>query len=428
MPRKKLILFISVFVIVGALAFGFYWYKNNKQEANQSTDSNYKSFGNGSSDTEEKSGDDTNTTNNQETEGEGSAVEETIKAKFTKITEYPIAGAVFFEDTRLIPEEDEAVSGGDNALNKKVVKKEPKFEVVPSLLFVEKITGHINQLYLDSGVEGVVSNTTIPSVYDALFDSKGSSLIYRYLSEDNKTITSFLAHLGGESSEFLSSNIVDISISPDGTRFFYIIKTRNGVVGNIRSFKESKKTQVWTSPMVEVLSQWAGDKKIYITTKASSGILGDIFSLNIATGTINKVFGGVKGLTTLTNKDGSLILYGQALSSGYEMGIFDVKNRSVIETGQIGLPEKCVWGETDIYCAVPSVEMASGYPDLWYQGVSSFNDSFIKINPKTGESVYIANSEQVTPVDATKLFLNKNNSKLFFINKKDGTLWSLDLD
>jgi hypothetical protein len=67
------------------------------------------------------------------------------------------------------------------------------------------------------------------------------------------------------------------------------------------------------------------------------------------------------------------------------------------------------------------------YPDYWYQGLVSFTDYFVKINTKTKNIITIANSQNETPVDATNLFFNKDESKLFFINKKDSTLWQLDL-
>jgi hypothetical protein len=57
----------------------------------------------------------------------------------------------------------------------------------------------------------------------------------------------------------------------------------------------------------------------------------------------------------------------------------------------------------------------------------SFEDRFVKINTKTNDTVTLANSGNETPIDATQLFLSDKESGLFFINKKDGTLWSLDL-
>ena len=78
-------------------------------------------------------------------------------------------------------------------------------------------------------------------------------------------------------------------------------------------------------------------------------------------------------------------------------------------------------------CAVPNNITGNQYPDSWYQGLVSFDDFFLKINTVTGDKTTIANSIDGTPVDGTYLFLDKAESLLFFTNKKDSTLWSLDI-
>ena len=154
-----------------------------------------------------------------------------------------------------------------------------------------------------------------------------------------------------------------------------------------------------------------------------------MFNLNIANGTLSKILGRVQGLTTLANKDGTSLLYGASLDNGPRLNIFNIKNHTSEDLGKYGLPEKCVWSSDNInvYCAVPNTIVGNQYPDSWYQGVISFDDFFVKINTVTKESATLANSKDEVPVDGTNLFLNKDESKLFFINKKDSTLWSLDL-
>jgi hypothetical protein len=118
------------------------------------------------------------------------------------------------------------------------------------------------------------------------------------------------------------------------------------------------------------------------------------------------------------------------LYGGSKLGIFDVKSHSVKELNLYSLPEKCVWSANGVtvYCAVPA-DMSSGeYPDSWYQGLVSFTDRFVKIDASTLGMSVIADSAYQTPVDATHLFLDDKEGILFFTNKKDSTLWSLDLN
>lgn len=443
MPRKTKIIFIVVFILVGGLAFWGYSYftKGNAPTTNTTTDTGYKPFL-GTSNTPQTQGGENTTSNLTDTEvaitPTGTEQTSNQPSRFTQITTFAVAGATFFEDTRplpagntptVVPTTTQTVPAKTGVKTKTVAKTpEPKFEVVPSIRYVERASGHINQMYLDTKAKGEISNSTIPSVYEALFDDKASSVIYRYLSEDGKTITSFLATLGGAKGEFLPQNITDVSLSPDRAKFFYITKTFSGSVGTIRSFKDTKKVQVFSSSLSEWLSQWVSDQKVYLTTKAAASIPGDLFSVNTTTGVMTKVLGDIPGLTTLANKDGSTILYSISTPSGPKLQLFDVKTHTTNDLSVYGLPEKCVWSETIIYCAVPNSIDSNQYPDTWYQGRVSFDDRFIKINTLNNQTSALAGGVSDTPIDGTHLFLTKAGDTLFFINKKDSTLWSLSLN
>ncbi len=449
MPRKTKIIFIIVFILVGVITLGIYFYssKSNTSNTGDGTTNGYQPFLGGGT-TSQINSDGTIVNNGTGQDSNTVTPSDIVQAqpgpaKLHKITDYSVAGAVFFEDTRPLLGQEVALTGGEEPLtttqtNKTTTKakvatpktKAPEFEIVPSIRYVERVTGHINQMYLDNKTIGQVSNSTIPNIYEAIFDGKASSIIYRYIGDDGKSISSFLATLGSTEGEFLPSNILDVSVSPDKSKFFYITKTQAGVVGSTRSFKDTKKTQVWTSSISEWLSQWVTDQKIYLTTKASYSVDGGLFSLNTTSGVLSKIFGGVQGLTTLANKDGSLVLYSASTSSGPRLFLLDVIKHTSSDINTYGLPEKCVWSNDNlyIYCALPNNAGGLQYPDIWYQGLVSFTDRFVKINKDTLQVELIADSTYETEVDGTKLFLDKEGKQLFFINKKDSTLWSLDLN
>lgn len=303
------------------------------------------------------------------------------------------------------------------------------YETIPSIRYVERATGHIYKMFLDEKKPETISNSTIPGVHEAFFDNNGKTVIYRYLDSD-KTINTFLATLGEANGEFLAQNVSDVSISKDGTKYFYLVDTSDGSTGMIRLFGGSGGAVSLNSPFTEWLSQWAGSQKIFLTTKAAFGVSGSIFSLDPAKKALTKVFGGVEGLTTLVNDVGINILYGESSINGPKLYVFDPTTNTTKSLEMYGLPEKCVWSSDNInvYCAVPNTIEGNQYPDVWYQGLVSFNDYFVKINTKTGSKTTIANSQEETSVDATNLFLDDNENNLFFINKKDYTLWLLNLN
>jgi hypothetical protein len=460
MKSNKKIIFISTFVITLAVIIVVYIAlspSNTSSNTKTTVGSIYQSFNPFGSNTNTGTG-----TNQAADNNPGNATPETpntqdqekAPSKFHKITDFAVSGASFLEDTRpasqtttqsdtqiqsVTPTDGEKTAQTITTPVKQVAKKTkkvtkitppaPKFEKVDAIRYVERATGHIYEMYLDNKVIGKISNSTIPTIYEAILGNNSSSVVYRYLDSDNQTINTFTATLGGTKGEFLQANITDITTSPDKTKFFYLVNNTNGVTGIIKSFTDTKRSQVFTSPFTEWLSQWVGDKTIYLTTKASSRFNGSMFSLNITNGVLTKVFGNIPGLTTLSNHKGSMVIYSTALSSGPKLGLFDIGKHTGNYLSDYGLPEKCVWGDDDvyIYCAIPNNISGSDYPDLWYQGLVSFDDHFVKINSSTGLSSFIADSSEGETVDATELFLDKNENTLFFINKKDYTLWSIDL-
>ena len=444
MSKRTIIILITIVAV--ALLGWMYWYlflKTTSSNTNttQATGMSLKSFiPFGSSlmvDITTPSANTNETNNNQQKN-----TSTNVSNKFQKITNFAVAGAIFFQDTRPLPVVQTPIittptitaplptktSTTKDKKTTKVVTSTPPpaslFEIVPAIRYVERSTGHVYQRYLDTNVEGEISNSTIPSINEVIFSSGAKNLIYRYLSDDGQTISSFLATLGGVKGNFLSENIYNLSVSPDGSKFFYISPFSTGVVGTVQAFGETKKSQIFSSPFTEWIPQWPTNQTIFLTTKASYSELGYIYSLNVSNNTFTKIFGDVQGLTTLVDPSGSMILYSFSTKMGPKLAIFNMKNQSNTYLNINGLAEKCVWtaNSLSIYCGMPNSTKVSD-PDSWYQGLDSFNDSIVKINPMTGS--YITYDQPNENIDATHLFLDGQEQTLFFINKKDSTLWSL---
>lgn len=408
MSKKTKIILILIFILIIAIV-GYFLYKTKTENTTPTPIENkpFDPFG-------------TNETqNNNGIGGDNTGIEWTNNtlvenSKFHQITDFAVAGARFFENPKIIT---------DTTNNTKTEG------TTPTLRYVERATGHVYQMELDTKKATRVSNSTIPNVYEALINKMADTFIYRYFSTESQTITTFLAKIGDTKGEFLPSNITEMSLAPDKTKIFYLIKNTNGVIGFTLSLNDNKKSQVFSSSFSEWLSQWVNNQKIYLTTKPSYAVSGSLFNLDIQNGTLTKIFGGVNGLTTLANNDGSKVLYGASLNTGPKLGIFDTVEHTTKDLDTYGLPEKCIWSKDNIhvYCAVPGLIKGAQYPDVWYQGLVSFDDFFVKINTETDEKVTLANSKNEIPVDATYLFLDTEENNLFFTNKKNSTLWSLDL-
>jgi peptidoglycan hydrolase-like protein with peptidoglycan-binding domain len=343
----------------------------------------------------------------------GPAVKKAIE-NFQKLNDLPVTGEI---DETTAPH-----------FYKTSVEERENYEIVPSVRYSEKKNGHIYKKYLDNKVEEKISNSTIPSIYDAYFNQTGNTIIYRYLSSDNQ-INSFMATMGKSKGEYLPSGVTDISISRDAKKAFYLVESNNAVIGMLKDFETGLRTQIFNSPFTEWLSDWDDNNNVYLTTKPSFLAEGSTYMLNTKTKTFSKVFGNIFGLTSKPNNSGSLIIYSYSSDKGPKLAVFDTKNKTTTELDVYGLPEKCVWSKNNIsvYCALPNSISGNQYPDIWYKGLVSFNDMFVEIDASNATKSIIANSTDETAVDGISLFLDDQEETLFFINKKDSTLWSLDL-
>ncbi|HAE36440.1 MAG: hypothetical protein UR85_C0002G0062 [Candidatus Nomurabacteria bacterium GW2011_GWF2_35_66] len=419
MPRKTKIIFITVFIITLTILLGVYFY--NKSKNPNTTDPNatfYQKFnpfspGNKIPVNPDAKPDETNKP------GEGVTSKES--SKFYQITDFAVAGATFLEDTRLVDITNTDIEGV-------ALEEKDPYEKAPSVRYVERKNGHVYKMFLDTKTKEKISNLTITAIYESYFNSKADTVLYRYLSDD-ETINSLAMKIGSSTKDFLPQNITDMAVSLDKTKYFYLVKNGNGSTGVSGNFEDKKESIVFSSPFTEWLPQWTNNQNIFLTTKPYYASNGSIFILNTANKTITKLFGGIAGLTTLVNSNGSDILYSVSTGNGPRLNVFNINKHSSVDLKTSGLPEKCAWSNDDVtvYCAIPNTIVGNQYPNSWYQGLVSFDDYFVKINTTTGERITLANSKDEIPVDSINMFLSKAEDKLFFVNKKDYTLWSLDL-
>ena len=310
----------------------------------------------------------------------------------------------------------------------KTKEYEPKMIPDPTVRYAERLNGHIYKMSINTKEKIKISNTIIPAIYEAFFNNTGTTVIYRYLSE-NEVVVSYLASLGDIIGEYMPSNIQDLSVSPLKNKIFYLVEKNNMVNGFVRDFTTGKSDLVFAHPFTEWVSDWSNEN-VYLTTKASRQAEGATYILNRDTQSISKILGGITGLTSRISKDGYKLIYNESTQNGPKLYIYDIKTNRTIDLIYYGLDEKCTWGKdnTKIYCAVPSKIETADLPDKWYQGLTSFEDIFIRINTNDYSVTTIANSTKETPIDASNLFVDDEEKNLFFTNKKDLTFWMLNLE
>ena len=307
--------------------------------------------------------------------------------------------------------------------------------------YMDRATGNVYDTRVDTMKQTRLSNTTIPKVYEAMWGNGAETVLARYLKEDNATIETFIGKVlpagedggvGAIRGSFLPNNIFAATLSPDKSKLFYMTKGSAGATGISVPLSGEKETILFAFPFSEWLAQWATEENIFLTTKASFDVPGYLYSISSKKqGGLIKIFGGVNGLTTLVNGDGTRVLYSASTRGGFLLYLYDTKSAESKSVFLPTLPEKCVWAKDDVsaYCAIPPSVPRAEYPDAWYQGSVSFSDVFWKIDTATGAAFFLANPKEFGAgnIDAVNPFLSDDERYLFFTNKKDMSLWVLEL-
>lgn len=323
----------------------------------------------------------------------------------------------------------------------------------PIIRYVERGTGHVYEARADRLETERLSNTTVKAVAEALWAPGGESLLMRYAREDSEEIETVFAKLvkgsaaaatstrstpSGEiiqapydlSLQFLERNILFPVILPAKEEFFYFLSRDDGAHGYRARLDGTKKTEVFTSPLREWLAGWPTEKNLLLSAKPSGTSAGSAYLYELSTKTMRKIAGGL-GLTVLVNPTLEYALVGEVVGSRPTMSSLTLKSGEKLDLGLNTLPEKCLWSRKTkglAYCAVPETLPQAIYPDAWYQGRISFNDMIWKIQlPEgTGETVDLP-APAGTTFDMIDLALDPTESYLYFRNKTDGSLWSLQL-
>ncbi len=93
---------------------------------------------------------------------------------------------------------------------------------------------------------------------------------------------------------------------------------------------------------------------------------------------------------------------------------------------------KCVWSFDSqyLYCALPvDIPATATLPNDWQEGKILTTDTFWKIDTATGEKERMVETEKINGnFDVIKPFLSQDGKTLFFVNKKDGKLYKLELE
>ena len=312
-----------------------------------------------------------------------------------------------------------------------------------NIRYIEIEKGHVYQNNTQVRKEIRISNTTIPYIKESVWISPTEYLLfYKDGDEVRKSFFSKLRKKEIKSisdeenyrveGSFLPDDIVNLKLSDDGEKIFYIIKNFNNGTDWFTSNKEgTNRIKVYESEIESWVPKYFSnnDGKVLIQTKPSHHYETSAFVLNTQSRNLevlnfNKKGGQVKVLGEIEN----ILFSGYDGGEKYDLGFFSTDSKRQLRFE--ALADKCVLSNTDsdyIYCA--GGDVGRDQPDRWYLGKNNFSDQIYKINVNNGSSEFVLNyiDEDYQDFDITELKITTDDSFIYFIDKKTLLPWALDI-
>jgi len=221
------------------------------------------------------------------------------------------------------------------------------------------------------------------------------------------------------------------SFSPDGTKIAYLENAAvNSTLSNLITKDlinaKLKPTKILSLNQVDFNLDWISANKIILTQKSSNFVESEAWQIDIKKKTISPFASG-NGLMINFAKDGS---WGLKFSLDFQkepkLELIDSSGVSKANLGFSALPNKCLVTLSNIYCAISesyNTIKAPALPDDYFKKAVYFSDKIyqIGINENNFSAVF---SETLPIIDAANFEIS--NNKLFFINRYDNKIYSLE--
>ena len=320
------------------------------------------------------------------------------------------------------------------------------------LVFVDSDTGFLYQKNLSEATSTPtqITKTSYPNIREAYFLNIGNQnkVILQYSA--NNTIKSVLANVPYyyatpnelENITNLDNGITNISVSPDFSKAVYTV-TKNKITNGKKDLfsdwyliNSAGVSKIYTSDLSSWKLQITNSNEIYAYNNDTAVEKSSLYKLDRGAQLLNQIYLGHTGSSYFIND-------GEVLTSAFTnegLKIYTNKNfygnsfndNNLSMLGFNTLINKCYLG-LSIICGVPREiqNYDTGLPDAWYQGLTSWQDNLYIINNNypSGQMLFDLNIDGGVNdfFDLRNIEVTKNQNHLLFINKNDGSLWSLNI-
>ena len=277
-----------------------------------------------------------------------------------------------------------------------------------------------------------ISDTDLKNLAKIIWSPDGEKVVGVF-SEGNQIKKYFYDYETRQSSA-LNQNVGWVAFSPDSKNIAYQYTDPTAGQSNISvsSPDGSNWRNIFKTRIDDLIVEWPSREKISIRTKTSGLAQGLLYAIEEKSGNFYKILSDTFGLSVNWSPKADNLIFSYTDSSGKnpQLALADEKGEKTKNLNLKGIADKCVWSKDNftIFCALPqSFSDLDVWPDDYYKGLIVLNDAIYKIDLETDQKTKIAGSPDQAGFDAQDLFLSPQEDYLFFVNQKDGRLYSLKL-
>lgn len=275
-----------------------------------------------------------------------------------------------------------------------------------------------------------ISPIVIPNLIKVIWSNDASKAIIQNYDE-NYSIKKYIYDYDISKSYPLPDNIKTIAFLPNSSKiiFNYVnfnknifyIGTSNIDLTNSQKIIDLKLPLAQLEPVLE--------NKIIIKFPSSGLVSNSILLLDTKNSKLNLLLSDEYGLDIKASPNATKFIYSSTNSKGKDISLFILNSNGQRKNLEIKtLVDKCTFSQDNrtIFCAVPrQIPENAILPDDYYKDKIDFYDDIWRINTETGEKKLVEGID--IEINADNLLLSPQENYLFFINKKDGNLYSLKL-
>lgn len=303
-----------------------------------------------------------------------------------------------------------------------------------TVYYIERSTGHLYTNLPDKNNKKRLSNTASPGMYKIWWNTTNNPLFITEKISERLVTRFFSATLSEKEAQSDGLSFVPVSESiynPTslGNKIFYFTENIAGDYSLVEnSFDFSSPQFILEDTPLKEFVITPTEKGVYLATKPgyySSGVL-----FFVKDNKLEKVLNGQNGFSVLLDKKGDIAIISEYQKNSFVSYLYNIETKEKVNLTNGYLTEKCVPSEksTIFYCAGLINQSQPNYPDIWFKGLISHNDNIWKIDTTNGTETQITFWDNENGIDVYRPKLTTDEKYLLFQNKKDLSLWSLDLN